>query len=62
MYVNTRWQFTDRYYEFVPEIVISVNGTTNMWDVPVITGRTIRANWPGIALHDKKREALPADW
>ena len=37
-------QVTDRYYELVPENVINVDGTTIMWDVPVITGRTILTN------------------
>jgi hypothetical protein len=27
-----------------------------MWEAPVITGRTIVANLPGIALHDKKEK------
>ena len=27
-----------------------------MWDVPVITDRAILANWPDIALHDKKQK------
>ena len=30
-------QFTDKYYEHIPERVINVNGKTIMWDVPVIT-------------------------
>ena len=29
-------QVTDKYYEYIPERVINVNGTTIMWDVPVI--------------------------
>ena len=32
------------YYEHVPERVINVNGTTTMWDVLVITDRTVPAN------------------
>jgi uncharacterized Rmd1/YagE family protein len=28
----------------IPEIVINVNGTTIVWDAPVITDRTILAN------------------
>jgi hypothetical protein len=44
MYVNTGLQVTDRSYELVPENVINANGTTIMWDVPVITGRTKLAN------------------
>jgi len=46
----------------VPESVINVNGTTIMSDVPVITGRTVLENWPGIALRDKKEKTfLPID-
>jgi hypothetical protein len=28
---------TEKYYEHIPERVINVNGTTIMWDAPVIT-------------------------
>jgi hypothetical protein len=40
----------------IPEGVINVNGTTGMWDVPVITDRTVPANRPDTVglLHDKK--------
>jgi len=34
-------QVTDMYYEPIPEGVVNVDGTTVMWDVPVITDRTI---------------------
>jgi hypothetical protein len=27
-----------------------------MWDIPVITDRTILANWPNVVLHDKKEK------
>ena len=47
-------QVTDRYYEHMPERLINVNGTTIMWDVPVITDRTILANRPDTVLLDKK--------
>jgi len=47
-------QVTDKYYEHIPEWVINVKGTTIMWDVPVITDRTILANRPDIVLLDKK--------
>jgi len=30
-------QVTDKYYEHTPENVRNANGTTIMWDVPVIT-------------------------
>jgi len=30
-------QVTDKYCEHIPERIINVNGTTIMWDVPVIT-------------------------
>jgi len=32
-----------------------------MWDIPVITDRTVLANRPDKVLHDKKREDLPTD-
>jgi hypothetical protein len=47
---------TGKYYEQIPERVINVNGTTIMWDVPVITDRTMLANQPDIVLHDKKEK------
>jgi hypothetical protein len=49
-------QVTDRYYERISERVIDVNGTTIMWDVPVITDRTILVNRPDIALHDTEKD------
>ena len=30
-------QITDKYYKHIPGSVINANGTTIMWDVPVIT-------------------------
>ena len=33
-----------RYCEHIPERVINVDGSTIMWDVPVITDRAILAN------------------
>jgi len=36
----------------LPESVINVKGTTMMWDVPVITDRTILANRRDIVLRD----------
>jgi len=54
-YVNIRgygyWQLLWTY-----SWVISVNGIINVWDVPVITDRTILTNWPDIVLHDKKEK------
>ena len=38
------FQVTDKYYEHVPERVININGTAIMWDVLVVTDRTISAN------------------
>jgi hypothetical protein len=35
---------------------INVNGTTIMWDVPVIIDRTILVNRPDIALHDTEKD------
>jgi hypothetical protein len=49
-----RLQLTDKYYEYIPERVLTVNGTTVLWDIPVITDRTILANRPVIVLHDKR--------
>jgi hypothetical protein len=61
-------QVIDRYYEHIPDRVINVNGTTGMWDVPVITVRTVPANRPDRMLHDKTEKTclliditLPAD-
>jgi len=54
-------QITDKYYEHTPESVINANGTTIMWDVPVITDQTILANRPDRVLHDKKTEDVPTD-
>jgi len=52
----------------LPERVITVNSTTIMWDVPVITDRKILANQPDIVMHDKKEKtrvltdtAIPGD-
>ena len=47
-------QVTDKYCEHIPERVINVNGTTVMWDVPVVTDRTILANQPHVVLHNKE--------
>ena len=33
----------------------NVNGSTVMWDVPIVTGRQILANCADTALHDEKR-------
>jgi hypothetical protein len=44
------------YYEHVPERVIYINDTTTMWDVPVITDRTILANWLDTVLRDKEKK------
>jgi hypothetical protein len=46
-------QVTDKYYDHMPERVMNVNGTTVIWDVPVITDQTALANQPNIVLHDK---------
>ena len=61
-------QVTDRYCELIPNRVININGTTGMWDVPVITDRTVPANRPDAGLHDKTEKtcllidiALPDD-
>ena len=37
-------QFTDMYCEHIPDRVVNVNGTTIMWDVPVVTDQTLLAN------------------
>jgi len=49
-------QVTDKYYKHIPERVITVNGTTIMWNVLVITDGTILANQPDIVQHDKKEK------
>jgi hypothetical protein len=49
-------QVTDRYYEHIPGKVINISDTTIMWDVLVITDRTILANLPDIILHVKKEK------
>ena len=41
---HTGLQVTDKYYEYIPEVVPNVNGTTIMWYVLVTTNRTILAN------------------
>jgi hypothetical protein len=37
--------------------VLNVNGTTIMWDLPVVTDQTILANLPDIVLHEKGEKA-----
>jgi hypothetical protein len=54
-------QITDKYFKHIPESFVNAIGTTIMWDVPVITDRTILANRPDRVLHDKKRENLATD-
>jgi len=61
-------QVTDRYCELIPNRVMNINGTTGMWDIPVITDRTVPANRPDAVLHDKTEKtcllidiALPDD-
>jgi hypothetical protein len=39
---HTRLHVTDKYYEHIPERVLTVNGTTILWDIPV--DQTILAN------------------
>ena len=48
-------QVTNNYCKHAPECVINVNVTTVMWDIPVIVGHTMLANWPDGVLHEKKR-------
>jgi hypothetical protein len=52
-------QRCDKYYEHIPESVINVNGTTIMWDVPVITDQAVLVNQPDIFLHDRKKKTYP---
>ena len=54
---HTGLQVTDKYYKHIPERVINVNGTTLIWNIPVITDRTMLANRPNIVLLDKKEKA-----
>jgi len=41
------------YYKHTPERAINYNGTSTVWDVPVVIDRTILANRPDVVLHDK---------
>jgi hypothetical protein len=54
-------QVTEKYHKHYRERVININGTTTMWDVPVITDRTILANRPEIVFYYKKREDFPTN-
>ena len=47
---------TAKYYGHVPEMVISVNNTTIMRDILVITDRKILANKLDKVLYDKKEK------
>jgi len=49
-------QVTEEYLQHIPERVITLNGTTIMWDVPVITDGTILAFQPNIVQHDKNKK------
>jgi hypothetical protein len=53
---HTWLQVIYKCYERTPERGISVNGTTIMWNIPVITERTILTNRPDIVLHYKKEK------
>jgi hypothetical protein len=46
-------QVTDRYCEHIQDRVINVNGTTGVWDLPVIPDRTVPANRLNAVLHDE---------
>jgi hypothetical protein len=48
---------TEKYNKHIPERVITDNGNTIMWEVPVITDRTIPADRPDILLHDKQEKS-----
>ena len=56
IYKHMEIQVTDKSYEHIPERVINANGTTIVWNVSVITGRTILANQPDIVWSDKKEK------
>lgn len=43
-----------KYYEHQPDRVVNIEDVSIMWDVPIITDRTILANRPDIVLHNKK--------
>jgi hypothetical protein len=50
-------QVTDKYYGLVHEmVIISVNNTTIMRDIQVITDQKILANKPDKVLHNKKEK------
>jgi hypothetical protein len=56
-YVNVGIQDTNNYCEHIPEGVINVNGTTIMWNIPVVTGQTMLAHQPAIV--KKKNKVVP---
>jgi hypothetical protein len=41
---HTKLQVTDKYYVHIPERVLTANGTTILWDTPVIADQTILTN------------------
>jgi len=53
---NLGIQVSSKYYEHQPMKVINENNCIIMWDVPIITDRTIQANRPDIVLHNKNEK------
>ena len=49
-------QVSSKYYEHQPMKVINKNNCIIIWDVPIITDRTIQANRPDIVLHNKSEK------
>jgi len=41
---HAKLQVTDKYYEHIPERVLTANGTAILWDTPVIADQTILTN------------------
>jgi hypothetical protein len=53
---HIRVQATDIYSKHISERIININSTTSMWDILVIIGQTVLADWPDIVLRDKKEK------
>ena len=61
-------QHTTHWYEHHPEPVTETENTTILWDFPIHTDRTIKANRPDIIIKDRKKKecllidvAIPSD-
>jgi hypothetical protein len=68
IYQHMELQVADKYYKHIPEMDINIHSTTIMWDISVITDRTILANRSDIVQPEKKQKtcllidiAIPVD-